>query len=61
LPDEPDPTVDASAAPRARSPLSAEQVHLPVYRPRHRAAVVFWCAFGIAALGAALAVWLLLA
>ena len=67
-PDDPDATVEAEATATAagpeegrRQPLSAERIELPVYRPRRRTRLVFWCAFAAAALVTALVVWLLLA
>jgi hypothetical protein len=60
-PDDPDATVGAANEPAAAPAPAAERIDLPVYRPRRRVAVVFWCAFLAAAVAAAILVWLLLA
>ena len=60
-PDDPEATADASVVPAARRPLSDERIELPVYRPRRSLQRWFWLAFVLAALVAALVVWLVLA
>lgn len=60
-PDDPEATADAAAGPARHRPLADNSVALPVYRPRRRTTARFWLAFAVAAVVAALVVWLVLA
>jgi hypothetical protein len=46
---EPPDEETLGAAPDRQPPLPLQPVSLPIYRPRHRGAVLFWIAFVVAA------------
>lgn len=56
---DPEETADASASAR-RPALPLERIELPVYRPREPRRWPLWVAFVLAAVVAALVVWLVL-